>query len=143
MYGADRWERAYGATGAAEWVQALGAFTLDDLARGIERAERDDSGRLPTLGQFRMWCREFAPGTFAGNAPPSRTPLPALPDLAWRTKAGKAWLALMYLDGHLPQPVDVTADHLEHWMADCDIADMRRQVERERHAILGRMGVVS
>ena len=72
IYGLDRWERSYGAESSAVWLSVLGPRTLDDLARGIGRAEQDTSGRIPTLGEFSAWCREYQPGTFAGASLPGR-----------------------------------------------------------------------
>ena len=57
IYGASRWEREYGAQPSDAWRHTLCACTLDDLARGVEKAQRDDSGRLPSAGQFRGMCQ--------------------------------------------------------------------------------------
>jgi hypothetical protein len=70
VYGADVWERRYGTAPSGTWESVLGGLALADLARGIGRCERDDSGRLPTLGQFHALCRHYQSGSFAGNAPP-------------------------------------------------------------------------
>ena len=93
IYGADRWERAYGPSPAPSWVDGLAHCTLADLARVVEEAERDDSGRLPTLGVARLWAKEFQPGTFAGAAAQHRT-LPSLPELASSSEVGRRWLAV-------------------------------------------------
>lgn len=139
-YGADRWERAYGATVPEAWADALGGCTLADLARGIERCERDDSGRLPTLGQFRVFCREFAPGTFAGASRPSppTTPLPALPDLCAQSVTGRQWLAFMRLEGMVPMG-GATMNDLDRELGDADIDAMRARVAAETARIRARV----
>lgn len=58
-YGADVWDRRYPADAIPQWISALGAYSLADIARGIDRCKRDDSGRVPTLGQFLALCREY------------------------------------------------------------------------------------
>lgn len=137
IYGADRWERAYGAQWAEPWLQALGHCTLGDVVRGIDQAERDTSGRLPMLGEFRGWCREYQPGTFAGAAAPA--PLPSLRKLASRTSIGRQWLALMWIDGLTPRPAEVSQADMVDALDGADIADMRRRVADALDRIWRRM----
>ena len=98
IYGADRWTRSYGDEPTDEWQGALSHCTLADLARAVKCCERDDSGRVPTLGQIRAMAREYAAGSFAGNAAPS-TPLPRLEDLGARTRVGRLWIAFLRGEG--------------------------------------------
>jgi hypothetical protein len=141
IYGADRWERAYGAQPAPGWAQALGHCTPQDLARGISRCERDDSGRLPTLGQLVTFCREHQPGTFAGASAPDARPLPSLEQLGARTAAGRRWLAYMWLYGILPRPPRATDSVLEAMLGDADLESMRVQVAEQREQLERRMRV--
>lgn len=120
------------------WASALAHCTLDDLARCLERCERDDGGRLPTLGQIRAMCREYQPGTFAGGAP-QHEPTPALPDLMSRSRTGRAWMALMQFEGHLPRG-ETTDEELLDALEGFDVGDMRRRHEQARAATLARMG---
>ena len=139
IYGADRWERSYGAQFLPPWLAALSAYTLADLARGIGRAERDDSGRMPQLGQFLAWCREFQTGTFAGASRPT----PALPGLARlegkaRTATGKLWFAYMRHAGVIPMGTE-TQESVAEALAGADLDAMRRRVAREEHAARARV----
>lgn len=136
VYGSDRWERAFGTDAPDEWRCALGHVTLAGIARGIERAEGDDSGRLPTLGVFRGWCREYAVHQ------PTR---PALTHQEREASAStaRAWRAFWWLEGIEPTPAGVTMDDIEAALAERDIGDMREQVARERRKIERRLGVES
>lgn len=128
IFGADRWERAYGADPSDDWLLALGHCTLADIARGIERCERDDTGRLPSLGQFKSMCREFQSGTFAGASKPMPAGnLPALADMCSRSAKGRQWHAYMKLRGIVPMG-DSTMDDLDRDLDGCDIDDMDRRV---------------
>lgn len=142
IYGADRWERAYGATPSAAWLDALGERTLADVTRAVETAEADDSGRIPTLGQFRSWCRRYSPGTFAGAYAPMPVPDEprSLPDLMSRTKTGRAWLALMRLDGVIPRGATTIAE-LDEALEGFDIATMREQHEDAYRATCSRLRI--
>lgn len=55
-----------------EWANVLQAYTMGDLARGIERFQASPGKFPPGAGDFAKACREFQPGTFAGNASPPR-----------------------------------------------------------------------
>ena len=143
VYGAGRWEREYDAEPSEGWMHGLGHCTLADIARGIGKCERDDSGRLPTLGQFRALCREYQPGTFAGAAAPPREypALPALADMCGKTNKGKQWHAFMKLEGMIPMGTS-TMDDLDRDLGDADIDEMRRKVadvtpEIQRRAMRG------
>ena len=57
IYGADVWCRRYPTEAIEQWAQALGRFTLEEVGHAIERCEADDSGRVPTLGQFVGMCK--------------------------------------------------------------------------------------
>ena len=129
IYGADRWERAYGPEPTDDWLFGLSHCALADIARGIGKCERDDSGRLPTLGQFRALCREYQPGTFAGAAAPPREypALPALADMCGKTNQGKQWHAFMKLEGMIQMGTS-TMDDLDRDLGDADIDEMRRKV---------------
>lgn len=132
IYGADRWERAYGAQWSEEWLSTLAGRTVDDIARGLDRCRADDSGRLPTLGQFAYFSRPVA-------AFSEHRPLPSLASLAHRSAVGRKWLAFMWYEEIVPRPQNVTMDVLDEWLIDADIAAMREQVERGKHAIARRM----
>lgn len=134
IYGADRWERAYGTDWSREWLRALGGRTLDDIARGLERCRADDSGRLPTLGQFAHFSRTVA-------AFQEHKPLSSVGTLAMRSKAGRQWLAFMWYEEIIPRPPRVTMTLLDEWLIDADIPAMREQVERGKRAIEKRFGV--
>jgi len=133
IYGADRWERAYGAQWAEPWAQILGHCTLGDVVRGIGVAERDTSGRLPTAGEFRGWCRQHPPGTFAGSAAPAA--MPTLRQLARSTEAGRRWLALMWLDGLAPRPEGASQAEMVDALDEADVSEMRRRVRVELAAL--------
>ena len=139
IYGADRWERSYGSQPAAVWLSVLGPRTLDDLARGIGRAEQDTSGRIPTLGEFSAWCREYQPGTFAGASKPP-PPLPGLAQLEGRnrTATGKLWFAFMRHEGIIGMGNE-TPESVAEALRGADIEAMRRRVEREEHAARARV----
>lgn len=142
VYGADRWERSYGATPDPSWTSALGARCVDDILLGVERAEADDSNRLPTLGQFRAWCRRHQPGTFAGaSTPVQHQPLPSLERLGSGTPAGRRWVAFMRLEGVIPTPAGVTFEQIEDALEDANIEEMRNQVRDETRRLKRRIGV--
>ena len=143
VYGADRWERAYGATPTDAWSVGLGHATIDDLLRGVEKASRDDSGRLPTLGVFRMWCREFAPNAFAGASVPSQRALPNLDELAKRTTSGQRWLAFWWHEGLKRRPQHITDEQLAAMLKGADIDDMRRQCKEQRTTLERRNGAAA
>ena len=139
IYGLDRWERSYGAESSAVWLSVLGPRTLDDLARGIGRAEQDTSGRIPTLGEFSAWCREYQPGTFAGASKPP-PPLLGLAQLEGKTRTatGKLWFAFMRHEGIIGMGNE-TPESVAEALRGADIEAMRRRVAREEHAARARV----
>lgn len=134
VYGADRWERAYGAQWSEEWLRTLAGRTVEDIARGLDRCRADDSGRLPTLGQFAHFTRPVA-------AYQEHRPLPSVASLAQRSAAGRKWLAFMWYEEIVPRPANVTMDVLDELLIDADIGAMREQVEQGKRAIAKRFGV--
>jgi len=126
IYGADRWQRAYGAEPAESWREVLGRLTLDDIARGIGRAERDDSHRLPTMGQFLTMCYEYP----AGQVPPQarQQRLPDVRTLSERTAVGRRWMAFWQLEGLVPRTL--SDEEIHDRLAGADVEEMRRQVKR-------------
>jgi hypothetical protein len=134
VYGADRWERAYGSQWSREWLRTLSQRTVDDIALGLDKCRVDDSGRLPTLGQFAYFSRPVA-------AYQEHQPLPSVASLAQRSAVGRKWLAFMWYEEIAPRPEHVTMDLLDEWLIDADIPAMREQVARGKQAIARRHGV--
>jgi hypothetical protein len=134
VYGADRWERAYGAQWSPEWLRTLAGRTVDDIALGLDRCRADDSGRLPTLGQFAYFSRPVV-------AYQEYRPLPSVASLAQRSAVGRRWLAFAWYEEIAPRPPHVTMDLLDEWLIDADIPAMREQVARGKQAIARRHGV--
>jgi len=136
IYGADRWERAYGAEPSESWCQVLGRLTLDDLARGLGRAERDDTGRLPSIGQFLTMCYEFPSGQ--RHPEPRQRRLKDVRTLGERTAVGRRWVAFMEHEGILPRTLAV--EQLDEALGTADLEDMRGRVAAERRRSLSSHG---
>lgn len=136
IYGADRWERAYGAQWSDEWLRALSGRTVADIAQGLDRCRTDDTGRLPTLGQFAQFSRPVV-------AYQEHQPLPSVDTLAKRSATGRRWLAFMWYEEITTKPSNVTMDLLDEWLIDADIPAMREQVAKGKSAIARRMGADS
>lgn len=124
IYGASRWEREYGADPARAWEDGLGGATLNQITEAISIAERDTTGRIPTLGLFRSWCLSTPVDHFE--------PLPSLPHIAGKTPEGRRWLAFMHFEGILPMPEGVTLETVGEALEDSNIAEMREQVRVQR-----------
>lgn len=129
IYGADRWERAYGATMPPAWRHRLGLRTLAELAQGVALAERDDSGRLPTLGILATMCRQYPHGQRTPQEP-ARQQLGDLRSMAERTAVGRAWAAYWQLEGLVPRTM--SEEEIEERLENADLDAMRAQVARER-----------
>ncbi len=82
-YGADRWERAYGANPHV-WEDALRSCTVEDLSRGITAAEQDAGEWLPTVGKFVRMCKSWR--TAGGYGAATQT-VPALAETEEQRKA--------------------------------------------------------
>ena len=94
-------------------------MTVEQLAAGIAIAERDTSERLPTLGQFKAWCRTEPRDNYQ--------PLPRLEHAAGRTPEGQRWLAFMRLEGLQRLNTEMTIEEAKAILADCDIEEMRER----------------
>lgn len=140
IYGADRWERAYGAEPSRAWADAVGHCTLDDIARGIGVAESVYSQWLPTLGQFRAWCRKVQVGTFSGSAGGELSQMPRLEDLGGASASGQQWLAYMRFEGLVATPPEMPFSAIEDALEGADVQGMRDRVERETKRLRARSG---
>jgi hypothetical protein len=73
LYGEVGWIAHAPESQMHEWASVLGHRTLADIARGLKRLEERPGDWPVKVSAFRDLCREYQPGTFAGNAlPPAR-----------------------------------------------------------------------